>query len=254
MSAASDGRRQVVVLAGGLATRMRPMTLAVPKYLLEVAGRPFAAWQLERLAASGFDEAVLCVGHKADEIRAFVGDGARFGLRVAYVDEGERRLGTGGALALALEHGALASELLVLYGDSYLPLDHAAPVELLRASPWLDGVMAVNRNDGHREPGNAAISADGRRVERYAKGGGAALDHIDHGATALRRVAIERARGTRGAGARWGLDELQATLAAAGALGALVVPDRFHEIGSPEGLAALERALAGRVVAGGTRA
>src|SRR5437868_10444389 len=94
---------QAVVLAGGLATRMRPMTLTIPKSMLEVAGRPFVDWQLEKLAACGFDEAILCIAHLGEQIRAHVGNGARFGLRVRYSEEGEKLLGTGGALRMALE-------------------------------------------------------------------------------------------------------------------------------------------------------
>jgi MurNAc alpha-1-phosphate uridylyltransferase len=80
---------QAVVLAGGLATRMRPQTLTVPKSMLEVAGRPFVDWQLERMAACGVRDVVMCVAHLAEQIEAHVGDGARHGvLRVRWAHEG----------------------------------------------------------------------------------------------------------------------------------------------------------------------
>jgi MurNAc alpha-1-phosphate uridylyltransferase len=85
---------QVVILAGGLGTRMLPRTEAVPKFLLPVAGRPFAAWLLDKLAGAGFTEALICVGHLGEEIRRAVGDGSRFGLKARYADEGERLLGS----------------------------------------------------------------------------------------------------------------------------------------------------------------
>ena len=94
---------QAVILAGGLATRMRPQTLELPKSLLPVVGRPFIAWQLEKIAGSGFSHVLLCIGYLGHAIRAFVKDGADFGLRVDYSDEGENLLGTAGALRRALD-------------------------------------------------------------------------------------------------------------------------------------------------------
>jgi N-acetyl-alpha-D-muramate 1-phosphate uridylyltransferase len=254
---------QAVVLAGGLATRMLPQTRETPKYLLPVAGRPFAAWQLERLAAAGYGEVVLCVAHLGEQIRAFVGDGSAFGLRAAYVDEGPARRGTGGALSLASEQGALQDVFLVTYGDSYLPFDYAAPLAALEAQPALSGVMAVFRAapPGSRrlEQSNTALSADGRLVARYQKGADdPSLRFIDYGAMALRRRALAgmpasptpSASHAAGACRAWGLEELQARLAAEGTLGALEAAERFHEVGSPAGLADLEAYL-GRLSPGG---
>ncbi|HEY5240265.1 MAG TPA: nucleotidyltransferase family protein, partial [Polyangiaceae bacterium] len=96
-------QKQAVVLAGGLATRMRPQTLTVPKSMLEVAGRPFVDWQLERLAACGFNDVVMCVAHLAEQIEAHVGDGARYGVRVRWAHEGAKLLGTAGAIRATLE-------------------------------------------------------------------------------------------------------------------------------------------------------
>src|SRR6516225_3767283 len=112
---------QAVVLAGGLATRMRPRTLTVPKSMLEVAGRPFVDWQLERLAACGVRDVVMCIAHLGGQIRDHVGDGRAFGLRVEWADEGPTLLGTAGAVRAALE--LLQPTFLVTYGDSYLPFD-----------------------------------------------------------------------------------------------------------------------------------
>src|SRR6478672_10283872 len=94
---------QAVILAGGLAVRMRPLTEKVPKAMLDVAGRPFIDWQLEKLAACGFDDVVLCVAFLGEQIRDYVGDGARYGLAVRYSDEGETLLGTAGAMRKAVD-------------------------------------------------------------------------------------------------------------------------------------------------------
>src|SRR6478752_10400828 len=100
-------RVSCVILAGGLATRMRPLTDEIAKVLIPIDGRPFVDHQLAWLAGHGVTDVVLSIGYRGEMLRAHVGDGARFGLRVAYVDEGVDLRGTAGALRLALAHGAL---------------------------------------------------------------------------------------------------------------------------------------------------
>jgi MurNAc alpha-1-phosphate uridylyltransferase len=232
------------VLAGGLSTRMRPRTLTVPKSMLEVAGRPFVDWQLEQLAASGLGEVVMCIGHLGQQIRTHVGDGARYGIRVLWSEDGaqdgaeEARtlLGTAGALRAALH--LLAPTFLVTYGDSYLPFDYTEPLRILDAHDDCDGVMAVYKNDGKWDQSN--VVTDGAWVIRYEKGTpGAAFDHIDYGATALRREIIAALPPRE----PHGLDALGRDLARRKRLRACVAAERFFEIGSPAGLAELDRHL-----------
>ncbi|WP_437593980.1 nucleotidyltransferase family protein [Sorangium sp. So ce1000] len=231
---------QAVILAGGLGTRMRPRTERTPKFLLPVAGRPFGAWLLERIAAAGFGEVVLCVGHLGDAVRGAMGD--RFaGLQLHYADDGPALLGTAGALRRALPH--LAPVFLMTYGDSYLPFDYLAPLRDLRTHPGALGTMAVYRNEGRLDASNTAISGD--LVVRYEKRRAdappdAALDHIDYGATALRREVVEALP----ADAPLGFEVVQRDLASRGRLRALAVSARFYEIGSEQGLRDLEAALA----------
>src|ERR1700722_19235713 len=130
---------QAVVLAGGLATRMRPRTLTIAKSMLEVAGLPFVDWQLSKLASCGFGEVVMCIAHLGEQIQEHVGDGARFGLQVRYSHEGPRLLGT--------------------YGDSSLPFDYGEPLRVLEAHPDCDGVMSVYNNAGKWDGSN--VRTDG---------------------------------------------------------------------------------------------
>ncbi|MDI1451502.1 sugar phosphate nucleotidyltransferase [Polyangium sp. 6x1] len=239
---APPARRQAVVLCGGLATRMYPRTRDVPKFLLPIAGRPFGHHLLARLAAAGYEEVVLCIGHLGDAIRTAIGDGAAFGLGVAYADEGETRLGTAGALRRALP--LLGEAFLVTYGDSYLPFDYAAPLADLEAHPEARGTMSVYRNEDRWDDSNCEVGAS--RVLRYQKrrAGEArdpALDHIDYGAIALRREVIaELPEGPND------LAPVLSRLAAEGALRALVVTQRFYEIGSEAGFQELEAHLGAR--------
>jgi NDP-sugar pyrophosphorylase family protein len=230
---------QAIVLAGGLATRMHPHTLRVPKSMLEVAGRPFVDWQLERFAECGFESVVMCVAHLGEQIRAHVGDGSRVGIKVEWAEEGPTLLGTAGALRAALP--LLADEFLVTYGDSYLPFDYGDPLRILGSHRDCDGVMAIFKNEGKWDVSN--VKTDGTWVLRYEKGGGAAdaaFDYIDYGATALRRQVIADLAPAKANGAPRGLDALQRDLSARKRLRACVARARFFEIGSPEGLAELD--------------
>src|SRR5690348_14722675 len=124
LNASGEATFPVAILAGGLATRMRPVTERIPKSLIEVAGRPFIEHQLTMLRREGIKRVVLCVGFLGEMIRACIGDGARFDLDISYSFDGEQLLGTGGALRRALP--MLGEHFFVLYGDSYLEIDYAS--------------------------------------------------------------------------------------------------------------------------------
>ncbi|MEP7052176.1 MAG: NTP transferase domain-containing protein [Pseudomonadota bacterium] len=228
---------QAVVLAGGLATRLGERTRALPKALLPIAGRPFLAWQLEALARSGFSSVVLCISHLGGQIREFLGDGAAFGVAVAYSEDGPRLLGTGGALRHAMH--LLEPAFLVTYGDSYLPFDYSAPLRDLEQHPESSGTMSVFANDGAWDESNSEVR--GGLVARYEKhASDAALRYIDYGAIALRRSVIAE----RPPDVAFGLDQIQAQLARAGRLRAYEAAERFYEIGSEPGIRDLEAKLA----------
>jgi NDP-sugar pyrophosphorylase family protein len=228
----------------------------MPKALLPVAGRPFIDHQLGHLAAHGVTEAVLSIGYRGEMLRDHVGDGSRFGLRVAYVDEGADLRGTAGALRLALSRGALDEAFLVTYGDSYLPIDFGAVWRAFREAA-LPALMTVFHNEGRfdtsnvifeRGPGAPIPGAgwagrlvlyDKRRQTRPA----ADFDYIDYGLSALERGVVEREVPAEG---KSDLAELFFALSRRGELAGLEIPDRFHEIGSPEGLRDLETWLARR--------
>lgn len=228
---------QIVVLAGGLATRMRPETEQVPKSLLHVQGRPFIDWQLDRFAASGARSVVMCVGYLGEQIETHVKRALDRGLVVGYSYDGAELVGTGGALRRAFAR--LEDEFVLTYGDSYLPFDYAAPLQDLRAHPDAVATMSVYRNRG--ELGQSNVALDGDWVAKYEKGvADPALDCIDYGAIALRRSALDGIED----GAVWGIEALFRKLARKRQLRAFLAPERFYEVGSPEGKRDLERHLA----------
>ncbi len=126
------------LLAGGLATRLRPITQTIPKALVEVAGRPFIDHQLELLRRHGIRRVVLCLGHLGDRVRDHLGDGSRFGMDLQYSFDGEKLMGTGGAIVQAgkLLGESPADSFWVMYGDSYMDIDYRAVLEFFgRSAP-----------------------------------------------------------------------------------------------------------------------
>ncbi len=167
----------VAILAGGLATRLRPITEKIPKSLVPVAGLPFLAHQLELLRARGIRRAVLCVGYLGEMIQRKFGDGHSLGLQLDYSFDGPKLLGTGGALKRALP--LLGREFFVLYGDSYLPADYAPIAEFFRRSGKL-GLMTVYRNEGQYDTSNV-VFRDGEIVVYDKKHRLPEMRHIDYG-------------------------------------------------------------------------
>jgi NDP-sugar pyrophosphorylase family protein len=236
---------QCAILAGGLGTRMQSEAAGLPKALVPVAGRPFVDYQLELLAASGAQDVVFCIGYGGEALQRHVGDGSAYGLSIRYVDEGDELRGTAGALRLALDEGALAEAFFVLYGDSYLPID-LEPVWQAFWRSGLPAMMSVYLNEDRWDTSNAIVS--GGQVVLYDKRGTDARATerrwIDYGLSALRADLIQQ---RIPAGATADLADLYHELSLEGKLAAFEVKERFYEVGSPEGLAELERHLAGRL-------
>jgi N-acetyl-alpha-D-muramate 1-phosphate uridylyltransferase len=231
---------QAVIVAGGLGTRLGARTRDLPKALLPIAGRPFLAWLVEALVRDGYHQLVLCIGHHGEQIVDYLGAGNAFGVQVSYSKDGERLLGTGGAIRQALGRDLLAENFLVTYGDSYLPFDYSAPLRDLNAHPEALGTMSVFENHGAWDASNCAIGRG--LVLRYEKGvQDSSLTHIDYGAIALRRSVIAE----QPAQVAFGLDTLQHRLAKEGQLRAYVATERFYEVGSELGIADLEQKLSG---------
>ena len=179
----------VAILAGGLGTRLYPLTERIPKALVEINGEPFLAHQLRLLRARGIERVVLCIGQHGERIREYAGDGARFGLAIDYSFDGPALLGTAGAVRQALP--LLGDAFLVLYGDSYLPCSYEDVAEAFRTAGQ-PGLMTVYRNEGRWDTSNVEF-AGGRIVAYDKKDRTEGMQHIDYGLGVFSRAAFEDA-------------------------------------------------------------
>jgi len=229
------GMPPIAVLAGGLATRMRPLTEQLPKALLKVAGEPFVAHQLRLFAREGITNVKLLVGHCWEQIALFVGNGSRFGVNVDYIVDGPRLLGTGGAVRRAIDR--LGPEFLVTYCDSWLDAPYAPVVEAFHAS-GRPALMCVFRNENRWDASN--VQFENGVIRCYSKKFRLpAMHHIDWGLGMLKASAVA----TRPLDEPWDLAELYEELSTSGRLAGYEMTRRFYEIGSFEGLAETNRLL-----------
>jgi NDP-sugar pyrophosphorylase family protein len=223
---------QAVIMAGGLGTRLGPLTREVPKPLVLVNGVPFMELELRHLRENGVDEIVICVGYLGELVETTIGDGTRFGLTARYSFDGPELLGVAGALKNA--ERLLRDTFLVTYGDSFLTLDYRALMERLSRSKAL-GVMAVYRNEGRH--GRSDVDVRGGRVVAYDKGGERKLRWINFGVTALKKQALVRVPRGRVCGE----EEFYGRMISRRELLAFPVKKRFYEIGTPESLREFEK-------------
>ena len=225
----------VAILAGGLATRLRPLTEKIPKLLVEVAGEPFFSHQIRLLKKAGLTRLILCVGYLGEKVVEIYGDGSKFGVQIEYSFDGDKLLGTGGALIRALP--VLGDAFYVLYGDSYLPVDYRAAGDFFLESNRL-GLMTVYENHGHYDTSNVWFEAG--EIKIYDKKHRVPqMHHIDYGLGIFRAAAFDGFPRD----AVVDLADVQASLVRRKQLVGCEIKDRFYEIGSPAGLAELDALL-----------
>jgi NDP-sugar pyrophosphorylase family protein len=218
----------VAILAGGLATRLRPITNTIPKSMIEICGEPFVHWQTKLLAEAGVEEIVYCVGYKSELIEGFLGDGSKYGVKIKYSYDGSKQLGTGGAVIKALPH--LGNKFMILYGDSYLPIDYSK-VEREYAESQKPALMTVYANNGKFDASNVDFS--GGALRRYQKGiVSPEMTHIDYGLSCFKESIFSK----YALGFPLDLAQVCTDLACQNQLAGYEVYERFYEIGSLQGI------------------
>lgn len=218
----------VVILAGGLATRLRPITEKIPKSLIEVASKPFICRQLEYLKSQGIQRVTLCIGHLGEMIELVVGSGSQFGLEITYSPDGPNLLGTGGAIKKALP--LLDESFFVLYGDSFLPINYSPIEEDFRRSQK-SALMTILKNSDQWDKSNVSYS-EGVLVEYNKESPSSDMNYIDYGLGILSRNLFDCYE----EGTNFDLSEIYRNLSNQSKLQGYPVNQRFYEIGSHKGL------------------
>jgi NDP-sugar pyrophosphorylase family protein len=225
----------IVILAGGLATRLRPLTEKIPKALVEVAGRPFLEHQIELLKRNAIGEVILCIGYLGEKIVERYGDGGPLGVRITYSFDGPQLLGTGGAIKKA--SAFLPEAFFVLYGDSYLPVDYQA-VAAAYDKAGKPALMTVFANFDAWDKSN--VWFDNGKIRLYSKRQKLPeMRYIDYGLMICSRQVFDDSPKD----VPFDLAEALENLSRKGELAGHEVDQRFYEIGSPSGLAELNRLL-----------
>jgi NDP-sugar pyrophosphorylase family protein len=225
----------VLILAGGLAMRMRPATETIPKAMLNVNGKPFIHHQLNLLSGKNINRILLCVGYLGEQIKNYVGDGRRFNLNVEYHFDGDKLLGTGGAIKQIEKN--LPEDFFVLYGDSYLNTDYQKVEDAYFAS-GKTALMTVFRNEGEWDTSNVEF-LNGQLISYSKKNRTSNMNYIDWGLGILQRRVFSSfpSKGS------FDLADVYEKLASERQLFGYEVFERFYEIGSISGLSDLRNKL-----------
>jgi NDP-sugar pyrophosphorylase family protein len=229
---------QCVILAGGLGTRLWPLTRTVPKPMVPVAGVPYLEHQLRLLKSQSISDVVMLTGYLGEQIEEYFGDGSRLGMSIQYSRE-QQPLGTAGALRDASPF--LAQSFLLLYGDSYLPIHYPAAHERLLAS-GAQGLMVVYDNQlGDTLVKNNVDVDDAGYVTVYEKESPRTLPYVEAGVLSFQKSCLNLipSEGTISLE-----KEIFPALIARRQLAAFITSQRFYDIGTPERLQAIESYVA----------
>jgi NDP-sugar pyrophosphorylase family protein len=222
------------ILAGGLGTRIQTVNPNLPKYLMPVNNEPFALHQLRWLKKAGFEKIVLCVNHRAESIVTLIGNGHHLGLAIEYAFDGEKLLGTGGAIRKASQ--AMTAPFGVLYGDSYLTMDFKAVYQHF-LTVKKSGLLTIFRNENSYEKSNLCV-IDNRIVAYDKKNLRADMQYIDYGFSVFSPEVFSNFGDSP-----FDLSDVIQYLIQENELSAYEVHDRYYEIGTPAGLQSLETYL-----------
>lgn len=234
---------QAVILAGGLATRLRPLTETIPKSMVMINNKPFLQYQLELLRNNGITDIVLCVGYLYKQIEDYFQNGNDFGVKIKYSKEEEKLLGTAGALKNAAN--LLDKKFFLTYGDSYVFLNFHEIMHYFDAYDQL-ALMVVYKNCNRFDKSNVRL--EGNRVSKYDKN---ATDdnmiYIDYGVSLLSKEILRLIPD----GIAYSLEDVFKKIITQNSMLAFEAEERFYEIGSFNGLKEFTDFISANYISGG---
>jgi len=176
----------VIILAGGLATRLYPETLKIPKSLIKINNDPFIKHQLLLLKSKGINNVVLSLGNLGDKVEKYVNENNNFGLEIDFSFDGTKLLGTGGAIKNAFPK--LSNPFGIIYGDSFLNIEYLDIINYFKQYSAL-GLMTVLKNNNLWDKSNI-VFRDGKIIE-YNKDKSGGYEYIDFGFSILKKESFE---------------------------------------------------------------
>ena len=218
----------VAILAGGLATRLYPITKTIPKALIEVSGKPFIFHQLSYLHNQGIRKVVLCIGYLGEQIKSLVGDGSKFELEISYSTDGSELLGTGGAIKKALP--LLGDNFFILYGDTFLPIKFDV-VENAYFSNDYKALMTILKNEGQWDKSNILFK-NNILLKYNKKKPSKDMKYIDYGLSVVSAEIFTKYTNKTA----FDISSIFESLSIKKQLKGFEVYERFYEIGTPNGL------------------
>lgn len=221
----------VVVLAGGLATRLRPITEKIPKSLITINNIPFVLHQLNLFRQNGIDHVHFCLGHLGEMVEKVVEESTFSNtMKITYSYDGETLLGTGGAIKKTLS--ALPDKFFVTYGDSFLDIDYqSVELRFLKSVHENYGLMTVFKNSNQFDTSNVIF--ENSRIILYSKKQLTdKMDYIDYGLGILRKSHFNAYPDET----PFDLSDIYEKLSVNGELIGYEVHERFYEIGSVKGI------------------
>lgn len=226
---------QVAILAGGLGTRLKPLTEKMPKVMVEVGGKPFLEHQLIFLKGQGFRDFVLLVCYLKEQIQNYFGSGKKWGIRLDYSCEATP-LGTGGALKLASPK--LDEVFLLVNGDTFFPLDFSDFLNAAESAKG-QGLIAVYDNHDLVARNNIRVESDGR-ISQYGRQEMPDMNGVDGGVSYYRKSVLDLIPQEKKVSLE---EEIYPLLIRRGLLGAYFTTTRYYDMGTFELLEKAQRRL-----------
>ena len=223
---------QIVMLAGGLGTRLGKRYEKTPKSMIRILGRPFLQHQIELLKERGIRRILLCTGHLGEQIKAYFGNGEKFGVNIQYSEEGEKLMGTGGALKKA--ESFINENFFLMWGDSYLLLDYMNIWNAYFKSGCV-GLMVVYNNYNQRVKSNVIVK-DGKIVLYDKWKSYPDMVYIDNGVSVFNKVILKEIPPDN----VFAIEKVFKKWSLEGKLAAYETEQSFYEIGSIPGLREFE--------------
>jgi NDP-sugar pyrophosphorylase family protein len=218
----------LILLAGGLATRLRPITETVPKSLIEINGKPFIDYQINLLKNKGIKKVIVCAGFLGEQIKNYLKDGSRYGLEIDYSFDGDELIGTGGAVKKAIDK--TNGVFWVMYGDSYLDTDFEQISRYYESKKNL-GLMTVFNNSDKWDSSN--VEFENGRIIKYDKINKTKdMQYIDYGLSIFHKEAFSKFRELQ----KFDLTKVYSELLNEDELLGFEVKKRFYEVGSFKGI------------------